>query len=62
MALAVPLYQTPELGQDAHGVNAGIDAVGKREVNDAVFAAEREGRLCDTLCERIEPAALSAGK
>lgn len=50
------------MGQDAHGVNAGIDAVGKREVNDAVFAAEREGRLCDTLCERIEPAALSAGK
>lgn len=50
------------LGQNPHSVNAGIDAVGEREVDDAVFAAEGEGWLCNVLGQRVEPAALTAGQ
>ena len=50
------------LGQHADGLDAGIDAVGQREVDDAVFAAVGNGRLCDVFGEDAEPAALSAGE
>ena len=50
------------LGEDAHGVNAGIDAVGQRKVNNAVFAAEGNGRLGGFFRQHIQSAALAAGQ
>ena len=50
------------LGQYADGVDAGVDAVGEREVDNSVLAAERNCRLCDLLCQYIESAALAAGQ
>ena len=38
--------------------DAGIDAVGKRKINDAVFAAIRHRRLCQVLGQHAETAAL----
>ena len=48
------------LGQYADRVDAGVDAVGKREINNAVFAAERYSRLCNILGQNIQAAALAA--
>ena len=50
------------LGQHAHGVNTGIDAVREREIDDAVLSAERHGRLCHLRGQNSEPASLAAGK
>ena len=54
--------QGPVLGEDTYGVDAGIDAVGEREINDAVFAAEGDGGLCHVAGEGVETAALSSGQ
>jgi len=50
------------LGRDAHSINVGVDAVGQREVHDAVFAAEPHCRFCRFLCQRVQARATSAGK
>ena len=50
------------LSQNADGINAGINAVGKRKIDDAVFAAVGHGRLCDFFRQNAEAAALTAGK
>ena len=50
------------LGRDANGINVGVDAVGQREVHDAVFAAETDRRFCRFLCQRIQARTTSAGK
>ena len=34
------------LGEDAHGINAGVDAVTQGEVDDAVLAPEGDGGFC----------------
>ena len=50
------------LGCDTHRINTGIDAVGQREVHNAVFAAEGHRRFCRFLCQRVQTRATSAGK
>ena len=46
------------LGEDAHGVDAGVGAVGQGEVNDAVLAAEGYGGLGHIAGQHIQAAAL----
>ena len=48
------------LGEHLHPTEAAVDAVGKREVNDPVSAAEGDGRLGTIPGERVEASALSA--
>ena len=55
-------FQGLILGQDAHGVNMGVDAVGQGEIDNAVFAAKGDGRLGGILRENLQPAALAAGQ
>ena len=50
------------LGQDAHGINAGVDAVGQRKINNAVFAAEGNGGLRGLFRQDLESAALATGQ
>ncbi len=50
------------LGQDAHGIDAGVDAVGQGEVDDAVLTAEGDGRLGGFLRQNLQAAALAAGQ
>ena len=59
--IAVQL-QGAVLGQHAHGVDTGVGAVGKREVDDAVLTAEGDGGLCHVSGKDIEAAALSSGQ
>ena len=74
LGTAVGLVQTPGLavadvfvqlqrlilGEDSHGVNAGVDTVGQGEINDAVFAAKGDGRLGSVLGQNLQTAALAA--
>ena len=62
VANVVIQFQRLILGENTHGINAGIDTVGEREVNDAVFAAERNGRFCGVFSQYIQSAALAAGQ
>ena len=48
------------LREYADGVDAGVGAVGQREVDDAVLAAERETGLGDLRREGVQPRALPA--
>ena len=50
------------LGQNTHSVDAGVDTVAQRKIDDTVFAAEGNGRLGGFLRQNLKPAALSAGK
>jgi len=47
------------LGQNADRVDLGVYAVGKRKINDAVFAAERNGRFGRVLRQDHQTAALT---
>ena len=47
------------LGQNTDRVNFGVYAVGKREIDDAVFAAERDGRLGRVFRQNHQTAALT---
>ena len=38
---------------DTDGVDIGVDAVGQREVHDAVLTAEGHRRFCRLLCQRV---------
>ena len=64
LAVADVLVQLQRLilGQDADGIDLGVDAVGKREINDAVFAAERHGGLRRVLRQDHQTAALASGQ
>ena len=59
--IAVQL-QGAVLGQHAHGVDAGVGAVGQGKVDDAVLAAKGDGGLCHIPGEDVQPAALAAGQ
>ena len=59
--IAVEL-QGAVLGQHAHGVDAGIGAVGQGKVNDAELAPKGHRGLCHVAGEDIQAAALSAGR
>ena len=48
------------LGEHAHGVDAGVDTVGKGEVDDAVFTAEGHRGLCVLFGQVQQTAALAA--
>ena len=70
-AVEIPGFSVPDvvvqlkrliLGQNADGVDAGIDTVGQRKVDDAIFPSERNGRFGDLVGEDPQPAALSARK
>ena len=50
------------LGQNTHSVDAGVDTVAQRKIDDTVFAAEGNGRLGGFLRQDLKPAALAAGK
>ena len=50
------------LGQDAHGIDAGVDAVGQGEVNNAVLAAKGHSGLGGFFRQNIESAALATGQ
>ena len=50
------------LCQHADSLDAGIDAVGERKVDDPVFTSEGYGGLCDFLGENAETRTLTAGK
>ena len=51
-----------ELGEDVDRVDARVDEVAEDEVDDAVLAAERNGRLGALLGEGIEASALPSGE
>ena len=48
------------LCQYAHGINAGVDAVGQGKIDDFVLPSETHGRFCRLPCEFIETTALPA--
>ena len=50
------------LGEHPYGVDAGVDAVGKGEINNPVLTAERHRRLCQLLGEGVQSAPLPAGE
>ena len=52
----------PILGQDTDGVDAGICAVGKRKVDDAILSAKGNAGLCHILCQSIKTRTLPAGE
>ena len=51
-----------ELGQAVDLVDPGVDAVGDRDVDEAVVGAERDRRLGALLGERVQPASGSASQ
>ena len=42
------------LGQNSHGINSGIYAVRKWEIDDSIFSAKWNCRFCKLLCQCIE--------
>ncbi len=50
------------LREKADGIDAGVDTVGKREINDAVLAAERNGGLCQLFGKGIQACTLTASQ
>ena len=50
------------LGDDTDAANAGIDAIGQREIDDAELAAERHGRLGAPVGQRFQAAAAPTGE
>ena len=50
------------LGQNTDDVDTGIDAVGKGKVDDAVFAAEGNGRFGGFFRQNLKAAALATGQ
>jgi hypothetical protein len=50
------------LSKDEYSMHVGVDAVRDRDVNEAVFAAERHRRFCAALCERVKPLTRPASK
>ena len=47
------------LDQDVNGIDAGVDQIGQYEIDDAVFAAERNRRFCAIASQRIETGSLT---
>ena len=48
-----------ELGQNINGIDSGIDEITQNEVNNSVFAAERDCRFCAFFRQRIQPGTLT---
>src|SRR5258705_4005783 len=58
----IPETQRAILREDSDIEDSRIHAVGEREVDDAIFATERNGRLRALFREEAEPASQAAGK
>ena len=54
--------QRAVLGQHAHGIDAGIGAVGQGKVDDTKLSSKGDGGLGHVPGEHIEPAALTPGQ
>ena len=50
------------LGENPHGVDAGVNAIGQGEIDDAVFTAEGYGRFGGVFRQNLQPAALATGQ
>ena len=50
------------LGQDTYGIDAGVDTVAQRKINNTVLSAEGYSRLCGLLRQNLQTAALAAGQ
>ena len=63
-ALAQVLQQrlAAELRQHVDRVDAGVDEIAQDEIDDAILAAERNGRFGAFLGQRIEPGSFTAGE
>ena len=46
------------LRQHTDGIDARVQAVAERKIYNPVFSSERNGRLCNMLCQNAESAAL----
>ena len=53
-------FQRAVLGQDADGIDAGVYAVGKREVDDLILAAEGNGGFRHLLGQDVQAGTLPA--
>ena len=62
VADVVVQHQRLILCQHADRVNAGIDAVGKRKVDDAILAPEGDCGLCGGFRQCVQTGTLTAGK
>ena len=51
-----------ELGQHVDGVDSRVDEVAQHEIDDPVFAAERNGRFGPLISQGRQPGALTAGE
>ena len=51
-----------ELGEDIDRVDSGIDEIAKDEIDDAIFAAERDGRLGTLAGKRKKTGSLTSGE
>ena len=62
LAVADVLVQLQRLilGQNADGVNLGVDTVRQREIDNPVFAAKGDRGLCRVLRQNHQPASLTA--
>ena len=50
------------LRRHTDAADAGVDAIGKRKIDNAKFAAKRHGRLGAPIGQRTEPAAAPTGE
>ena len=48
------------LGEDTYRIDAGVDTVAERKVNDPILSAEGNGWLCNLLGEDAKPASLTS--
>lgn len=55
-------FQRLILGEHAHGLDTGINAVGKREIDDSVLTAIGYGGFGQVLGEHTQAASLTAGQ
>ncbi len=50
------------LGQNAHGIDAGVHTVGQGKIDNAVFSAEGHSRLGGLFRQNLQATALATGQ
>ena len=50
------------LGQNTHSIDAGIDAITKGKIDNAIFTAEGNGRFGSFFCQDLQAASLTTGQ
>jgi len=48
-----------ELGQEINSAQAGVDAVGNGDIDEAIFTGERDSGFGAFFCERKQPCSLA---